>query len=327
MSATTLTRQTVHWAPFTTTFILPLLLAVGIMKGGLWAWAPMIWAFVLIPTLDEITGDDTTERDEHTPYANAYEWILLAWVPVEICVLAAAFWSVGHVEWSTFEWIGLVLSMGTSVGGGGITVAHELMHRRDKRSRAAAEFLMTCASYPHFCVEHILGHHKNIGTHEDPATARYGESLYMFWPRTLIGTVRSAWELETTRVQRRKIPWWSLKNRRLRHPLNVVALYTVAWLLGGLPAVGFAIAQSIVAVLLLETVNYLEHYGLERERTEEGGYVRVAPTTAGTATTGSPVGRCSTSTATATTTQGRTGRIPTCAPTPTPRASRQATRR
>jgi len=231
----------------------------------------------LIPTLDELTGDDVRERDEETPYANAYEWILLAWVPVELCVLAAAFWSIGHVEWSTFETVGLVLSMGTSVGGGGITVAHELMHRRDKRSRAAAEFLMTCASYPHFCVEHILGHHKNIGTHEDPATARYGESLYMFWPRTLIGTLRSAWELETTRVQRRKISPWSLKNRRLRHPLNVVAFYSVAWLLGGLPAVGFAIAQSVVAILLLETVNYLEHYGLERAQTSEGTYERVAP--------------------------------------------------
>lgn len=119
-------------------------------------------------------------------------------------------------------------------------------------------FERPAACYPHFCVEHVFGHHKTVATEADPATARFGESLYPFWIRTIVGGLRSARALERVRVERAGIRPWSLANRTVRHPLLIlgVCLGTVA----ALGPVGLALflAHAVVAVLFLETINYIE---------------------------------------------------------------------
>lgn len=158
-----------------------------------------------------------------------------------------------------------------------IGVAHELMHRDTWLERRLADLGMISVSYPHFCVEHVYGHHRNVGTREDPATARLGESLYAFLPRTLVGSLRSAWGIEARRLARAGRPAWGPGNRVLAGwavwavTVGGIGLWLGAW------GVAAFLAQGAIAVLLLETVNYVEHYGLEREIGPDGRPVRVAP--------------------------------------------------
>jgi alkane 1-monooxygenase len=168
------------------------------------------------------------------------------------------------------------LSLGVC-GGFGIVVAHELMHRRGAGDRALAEIMMSSVSYPHFCVEHVYGHHRKVATREDAASSRFGEHLYAFLPRTLWTSLRSFWEIETTIVGRKKLRRGSLRDRRVRYAMNLAAAYSVIGLLGGWAAVATMAVVGAVAALVLETINYLEHYGLEREQTENGRYERVRP--------------------------------------------------
>ena len=167
--------------------------------------------------------------------------------------------------------------MGIVAGGGGINVAHELMHRSAPLPRAAAEILMTLVTYPHFCVEHILGHHRNVATPEDPASARRGEMVYLFFLRTVFGGLRSAWHLEGQRVVKKKLRPFGWSDRRMRHPMLVVAVYAAVGLAFGWTGIAVFFGQSVVAVALLEVINYVEHYGLSRQQNPDGRYERVMP--------------------------------------------------
>lgn len=132
-------------------------------------------------------------------------------------------------------------------------------------------------SYPHFCVEHVRGHHRRVATLEDPATARLGEALPAFLARSIGGGLASAWRLEAQRAAReRRVPW-ALRDARLRQPLLMTALWTgTALAFGATGLLAFAL-QGVVAVLLLETINYVEHYGLRRRELAPGRWERVGP--------------------------------------------------
>ena len=168
------------------------------------------------------------------------------------------------------EGLGTALLAGFAAGGVtgalGITVAHELGHSRSRLDRILAWLLMGSVLYAHFMVEHYRGHHPRAATDEDPASARRGESVWRFLPRTLAGGWRSAWALETVRLAQRRRGW-------LRSPLAWARATQLVWLGGlalwlGPKALVFWLAQAAYAVLLLETINYIEHYGLRRSRTD-----------------------------------------------------------
>ena len=144
----------------------------------------------------------------------------------------------------------------------GVTAAHELMHRRGPWPRAGAAFLLSLFSYPHFCIEHVQGHHRNVGTRRDPATARLGESLYAFLPRGVIGGFRGAWRIESRRLRNRLVWQYAL----------LAGLYgIVGYALGGNGILVLAV-QAAVAIFLLETLNYVGHYGLVRRVMAPGRY-------------------------------------------------------
>jgi alkane 1-monooxygenase len=180
-----------------------------------------------------------------------------------------------HASHTPLEQVGLVASLGVMMGGFGINVGHELMHRARPSDRALAEILMASVSYPHFIVEHVLGHHKNVATPEDPATARLGESLYHFLPRTLVGGVQSAWRLEKKRVATHGLMRFGLRDRRLRYPLDVLLACAIIATFAGWIGVAYFAAESVIAILLLETINYVQHYGLARAEVSPGRYERV----------------------------------------------------
>jgi alkane 1-monooxygenase len=264
-------------APFFLAFSLPLMLLLGVELGGIWTLTPLLFAFGVIPTLDAALERERDNPDEARGHQRRFDVPLLAWIPVQLGVTAYALWRLVHGELHGLEIAGVVASLGVINGAGGINIAHELMHRKSRLHRAGAELLMTSVSYTHFCIEHVLGHHRKVATPDDPATSRLGESFYRYYPRTVIGGLRSAWALEGERCRARGIPAPSLRDRRFRYVLVLAAVYAGVFLaLGGL-GLGLFIAQGVVAFSLLEAINYIEHYGLARKRLANGHYERVRP--------------------------------------------------
>jgi len=261
-------------------FVVPLSVIGGAYLGGGWTFLTLALIFGALPLADEIVGVDTrnlTKEEEKERLTDPrYDLLVRSWTPVYVALLAWGLWFGMTASLSVFELVGLCLSLGVC-GGFGIIVAHELMHRRPAVDRALAEVMMSSVSYPHFCVEHVFGHHRRVATREDPASSRFGESLYAFLPRTVWSSLRSFWDIETTIVGRKKMRRGSLRDRRVRYALNLVVAYSVIGLLGGWGAVALMAAVGTVASLVLETINYLEHYGLEREQTKKGRYERVQP--------------------------------------------------
>ena len=258
-------------------YIGPALLALGAALGGIWTLLPVAFIFGLLPVLDDRVGTDAANPPD-TPSGPRWTWDLALWlfVPVHTAAILLVLQRVTRADAPPVEMVGLTVSLGVISGSGGIVIAHELMHRASRFPRALAEILMTEASYAHFCIEHVLGHHRHVATPGDPASSRRGEGVFAFIPRSIIGGALSAWKIETDHVARRGIAW-SLADRRLRMPLVMAIVY--AAIAAGFGAVGVAVffAQSAIAVTLLEVINYLEHYGLTRREIEPGRYERVGP--------------------------------------------------
>jgi alkane 1-monooxygenase len=264
--------------PYFSIFMLPVMLVLGVELGGLWSAAPLLFTFGLIPLLDAALEQD---RENH-PDGVARWWFdvpILLWVPAQLFATLYVVWrlSDGASELSGLEIAASIASLGVINGAGGINVAHELMHRKHWLWRAGAEILMTSVSYTHFCIEHVLGHHRNVATPHDPATSRRGESLYRFYLRTVVGSLRSAWVLERERCAKKQIQWWSLRDRRARYVLVLGAVYVALGLAFGPIAVVLFAVQGVVAFSLLEAINYIEHYGLMRRQLASGKYERVLP--------------------------------------------------
>jgi alkane 1-monooxygenase len=193
-------------------------------------------------------------------------WVLRLFVPVELALLVAGGLAAVQADWGTV--LSVAVAVGFVTGAQGITYAHELGHSRHRGDRALAWLLMTVAGYPQFMVEHFRGHHVHAATPEDPASARPGESLWAFLPRTLAGSLCSAWQLEASQLRRLQRPW-------LRSPLLWATLAIVGWVavlcvLGAWKLLAFWLVQSALAIWLLEAVNYVEHYGLQRRIRPDG---------------------------------------------------------
>lgn len=259
-------------------YVTPALLLLGAQLGGAWTLLPVAFVFGLLPVLDDRVGRDgwNPARASRGP---RWRWDLplWLWVPTQLAAIAFTLWRLTRAETTVLETVGLTVSLGVANGSGGVVIAHELMHRRGRVDRALAEVLMTSVTYAHFCIEHIHGHHRYVATRRDPATSRLGETVFAFVARSTVGGALSAWRLEGARVLRARLPAWTLRDRRLRMPLLTVLAYAaVGWAFGSRGAFLF-LAQGVVAVVLLEVVNYLEHYGLTRREIEPGRFERVGP--------------------------------------------------
>lgn len=260
-------------------FVLPLPF-IGLMLGGLWTLLPFYILFLATPLIDycfqDVHNPDSEEekRLKVDPY---FSFIIRLYVPVQIIFLCLAVYEATHRDITTFEWIGFALSTGLVTGGAGITLAHELMHKNSFLSQWLSRTLLMMVCYGHFFIEHVRGHHMRVATPEDPASARFGESFYHFLPRTIKGSLLSAFRLEQHRLK--QLP----QNKRkfsqqftwiIGGPCFLMLFF--GWM-GGMNAVLFFLVQSMTAICMLELVNYIEHYGLERRRLENGQYERVSP--------------------------------------------------
>lgn len=247
-------------------------------KGGYYTLvAPLAMTFVAVPLFDALIGVDRRDPSDAAPGPLATALFRLAtWlaVPSQGVLL---FWGISFATTpgiSPFEFLGALLAVGITGGVIGITVAHELIHRSSRLDRVLGGILLAMVTYLHWAIEHVAGHHRRVATPEDPATARYGESLPTFILRSLVGGFRSAWQIEASRNTRRTAD--SLWRNRVFQGVVVSCAATAALgVIAGPRAVVFFLGQSAVAVGFLETVNYIEHYGLRRRRLAPGVYERV----------------------------------------------------
>ena len=233
-----------------------------------------------MPILDSIIG---TEKGNPPPWAEAaleddryYRILTYLYLPLQYASFLWGAWLVTTGDLSTLSALGLTLTVG-AVGGIGIANAHELGHKKDRLERWLAKVVLAQTGYGHFEVEHNRGHHTRVATPEDPATARFGETFWAFFPRSVVGGIRSGWGLERRRLARRGHGPWHPSNDVVNAWAMTVVLFgaTIAWL--GPAVIPFLVVQAIFGFSLLEVVNYLEHYGLLREQDEDGRYERTRP--------------------------------------------------
>ncbi|WP_306362721.1 alkane 1-monooxygenase [Nocardia sp. CC227C] len=255
----------------------------------LWWWIGPALVYVLLPLLDRFFGPDgqnppeeVMARLEADPY---YRYCVYAYIPFQLLsvVFAAYLWTADNLSWlgidgglSLLSKIGLALSIGV-MGGVGINTAHELGHKKDELERWLSKITLAQTFYGHFYIEHNRGHHVRVATPEDPASARFAESFWSFLPRSVWGSLKSSWELEKARLRRLGKSPWTIRNDVLNAWLMSVVLWGALAVVFGPMVLPFLVIQAVYGFSLLETVNYLEHYGLLRQKTGSGRYERCTP--------------------------------------------------
>ena len=265
--------------PYFLCYLMPVTYLWGLVTGGIWIVAPLFTSFVMIPIADLIFGRDTENPTPEAEIEQKNNWVFrivtLLWVPVQLFVVIYSLWFVQNNSLGLGHILMISLSCGIVTGGIGITVAHELCHRQTKLETFASQLILLTTNYMHFHVEHTVGHHRHVSTPEDPASASFNQSLYRFLPQTLIGSLRSMYRFEMKRAKVKKLPWYrnrfySYMGLQTATALAVLAIFSWRGLV-------FYMAQSFVAIIFLELVNYIEHYGLRRKKLPNGRYEKVTP--------------------------------------------------
>jgi alkane 1-monooxygenase len=247
--------------------------------GGFWFMGPVL-VFVIFPLLDFAIGMDPTNPPDSVlkflEQDRYYRWCTYLFIPIQYAGLIFACWIWSSGDLSLVESVGLALTMGV-VGGIAINTAHELGHKRASSERWLSRVALAQTGYGHFFIEHNRGHHVKVATPEDPASARLGESFWAFLPRTVSGSLRSAWGIETARLDRLGKPHLGIHNDILTAWAMTLALFAGLAIVFGPAVLPYLVAQAVIGFSLLEVVNYLEHYGLLRQRKEDGRYERCRP--------------------------------------------------
>jgi alkane 1-monooxygenase len=247
--------------------------------GAFWFYGPVL-VFIIFPLLDLLVGVDAANPPDSVikwlEQDRYYRWCTYLFLPIQYAGLVFACWLWSSGKLSTVEDLGLVLTVGV-VSGIAINTAHELGHKRASMERWLSKVALAQSGYGHFFIEHNRGHHVRVATPEDPASSRLGESFYAFWPRTVLGSLRSSWELERIRLGRMDRSPWTLRNDILGAWAMTVVLFAALTVIFGLIVLPFLLLQAVLGFTLLEVVNYLEHYGLMRQRREDGRYERTRP--------------------------------------------------
>ena len=264
------------WA-FLLVIQMPVQIVVGYLIG--FNYFSLLLVFVAIPIADQIFGHDTSNPTPAQIGALSRDAFFLImpvlWVPCQIALLV---WGACEIERDVlplWQKIGLGLSLAV-MSGSGIIIAHEFGHRNNAWERTLAKILLASVSYMHFIIEHNLGHHTRVATSEDPSSARQGENFYAFWLRSVAGSYRSAWRLELARLRHKGYSAWGWHNQMLWFTLIPFAIAAACYFFIGLYALIFFTAQSFFAFSMLELINYIEHYGLERKKTANGEYEPVS---------------------------------------------------
>ncbi|NND93596.1 MAG: alkane 1-monooxygenase [Flavobacteriales bacterium] len=260
-------------------FALPLTTYYALTGYGWVSYLPLIVFFGFVPLLELFFPPDKRNLNEQERILaqkdRFYDVLLYLTVPIQWATLTFFLFQTQESSLDYTTLIGRTISMGLMCGVIGINVGHELGHRSPGWDHLMGEILMLSSLENHFIPYHNNGHHLNVATHSDPATARKNESVYLFWFRSHFGSYFQAWRLEQHRLRRQAIHWFSWKNKMIKYTLAQIILLITIYFAFDLRAVLFFLTASIFGILLLETVNYIEHYGLLRKQKKNGRYERV----------------------------------------------------
>lgn len=262
-------------------FTVPVCVYISFTQTGWLCFLPILYAFGFIPILELILGERSSNlenaEEEIRRKDKLYDLLLYLVAPVHFSFLIWFFFVLGDAQLLWYEVLGRTLSMGLLCGLFGINVAHELGHRHSKVEQFLAKVLLWSTQYTHFFIEHNEGHHKKVSTPEDPASARLNENLYSFIDRSVRNSYLSAWKIEKKRLKRKKQSFWSFHNRMVSYTLAQLALILTVLLVFDFRVMLLYLGAAAFGIILLETINYIEHYGLLREKVSEFRYEDTRP--------------------------------------------------
>ncbi len=246
--------------------------------NGLWLWSLFIVFYAVLPILDQLSGVDAAnpsdELVEELKDDRYYVYILYGATVAHWVALVYMAYTVSVLDISWFSILGGALSIGLS-NGLALVAGHEMGHKvNDKMQVFFAKLVLACSGYGHFFIEHNKGHHKDVATPEDPATSRFGETIYKFVKREIPGAFKRAWELESARLHRLGKSEWSLSNEIIQPALITISAYTLMLAYFGPVMIPFLAIGAAYGWWQLTGANYIEHYGLMRERAANGRYER-----------------------------------------------------
>ena len=255
--------------------IVPITAYISFTSTGILTFLPVLVTFIGVPILElffKPNHNNLSEIEVEIAKNDAFYSILLYLiVPIQIAALLLFFQSIQETI-STIDLIGRISSMGILCGVFGINVGHELGHRTNRFEQFLGEILLLTSLETHFLPYHNSGHHFNVATPNDPATARKNEWLFTFWFRSQFGSYIQAWKLEKKRLMIQKKSFLSINNRMLVYTIaQVIFVFSIYFFFGKTVLLYFIMA-AIIGILLLETVNYIEHYGLLRKKKKSGRY-------------------------------------------------------
>ena len=261
-------------------FLLATTVYISFTNVGIWTYSPLIFSFGLIPLVELLFKPDAknlSEEEKQKAAADSYYSIVLYAVVILQVVFLIYFLFVIQGNLSSFDLIGRIISMGILCGIFGINVGHELGHRSNRFEQFLGEILLLTSLETHFLPYHNSGHHHNVATPKDPATARKGEIVFLFWLRSQLGSYFQAWKIENDRLRKKGKSAFSFSNKMLIYTVAQIALLASIYYFFNVQTMFYFLAAAIIGILLLETVNYIEHYGLLRKIKENGNYERVQP--------------------------------------------------
>jgi alkane 1-monooxygenase len=251
-------------------FLLPLTALLSLNSSDWKTYFTLLYAFGIIPLMEWVMGKSSSNLSaaerELARQDKFYDFLLYLTVPVQLAILVCFLYSIDIATQSTSVISGKILAMGIMCGVYGINVAHELGHRANPFEKFLARVMLASSLYLHFYIEHNRGHHRNVGTSDDPATARRNEPIYTFWVRTLVGSFFSAWHIVAKERRRKGLKVWSPSNEIIQYILIQAGILFLIYRSFGIQIMLCFVFAAVIGILLLETVNYVEHYGLTRKK-------------------------------------------------------------
>jgi alkane 1-monooxygenase len=228
---------------YATPFVLYFLGYLSFTKSGWYCWTPLIYTFFMVPMAELFIAPNPANLDAaEDQLAKANQWY-----DIVVC------------------------------GAFGINVAHELGHRTNKFEQFLAKSLLLTSLYMHFFIEHNKGHHKHVATPNDPSTAKFKQTVYAFWIQTFIGTYLSAWHIAIEDAKKKKGFLPAIFNEMMLFQIIQLGLVLLIFINFGITITAYFILAAFLGAILLESVNYIEHYGLQRAKGQEQQFERVQP--------------------------------------------------
>ena len=266
-------------------YVSPFIVYIGAFNSfsiiGWQVWLPLVYAWIIIPLSELLlkpnAGNMDAAEEELAKADKTYDALLYLVVVLQYLALYKFLYAMSHDAMTWMDIAGRVWVMGLLCGTFGINAGHELGHRANVFEQTLAKLLLLTSLYMHFYIEHNKGHHKRVATPADPSSARYGEWVYTFYFRSIVFSYFSAWNIADKEVRKKGRSVISIYNEMIQFTTIQIAFIAIIFFaFGWLTTLYFLVAAGI-GILLLETVNYIEHYGLQRKLLDDNKYERAMP--------------------------------------------------